>query len=268
GRPVVSADVVTDPELVMPEAHRRRFELSGRRALIAAPLSVKGRVIGAVVATDSAGRAFTPADTRLAQALADQAALALDNARPSVEADRRRQEAEALAELSRALTEMLDPALIAQRVVESVTALVQGRAGSLRLLQPDGSLVAVAATGPEGFGATAGHVMPPGHGLSAVVLATGRPVLSPDVPVDAGRALPGERAARARLAGFGAWLAVPVRVKGAVIGVLSTAAPTGRTFSDQDARLLEAFADRAALALENARLFADEDRRRREAEVA
>jgi signal transduction histidine kinase/ActR/RegA family two-component response regulator len=62
-----------------------------------------------------------------------------------------------------------------------------------------------------------------------------------------------------RLAQHGpiAILAVPLNVKGELLGVLSIADRTGHVFQPRDIALLEAFADQAAIALENSRLYGD-----------
>jgi signal transduction histidine kinase/ActR/RegA family two-component response regulator len=63
-------------------------------------------------------------------------------------------------------------------------------------------------------------------------------------------------------------LAVPLQVKGEIIGVISTAHREIRTFSQADIDLLQAFADQAALAMRNVQLFAREQTARAEAEAA
>ena len=57
-------------------------------------------------------------------------------------------------------------------------------------------------------------------------------------------------------------LAAPLRVHGRVLGALTISMPEGRVFAPADATLIERFADQAALALANARLFADSERSR------
>src|SRR4030095_6447336 len=81
---------------------------SGHRAVLAVPLRVKAVVIGALGVIDDAGRRFDAEEARLLQAFADQAALALENARLfSLERARRRQIA-ALAEIEREFAAELD----------------------------------------------------------------------------------------------------------------------------------------------------------------
>ena len=96
---------------------------SGERAMLAVPLRVKGRIIGSLSVADREGRVFLDADAALLQGFADQAALALDNARLFGEAERRRREAELLAQLARSVNESLDLHVVLQRIAGAVQEL-------------------------------------------------------------------------------------------------------------------------------------------------
>ena len=123
---------------------------------------------------DRTGRVFDAEDLRLAEAFADEAALALENARLYAETTRRQREAEELAGLARSLTESLDVSDVVGRTVESVIPLFGARSSTLRLMQPDGSLVALALGGTSREGFEPGHVMPPGRGVLGRAVAEGR----------------------------------------------------------------------------------------------
>src|SRR4030095_12567429 len=113
---------------------------SGHRAVLAVPLRVKAVVIGALGVIDDAGRRFDAEEARLLQAFADQAALALENARLfSLERARRRQIA-ALAEIEREFAAELDPARVLALVVERPARLFDGE-GAIYLVDAGGALV-------------------------------------------------------------------------------------------------------------------------------
>jgi signal transduction histidine kinase/CheY-like chemotaxis protein len=69
-------------------------------------------------------------------------------------------------------------------------------------------------------------------------------------------------------AGHHAVVAVPLKVKGEIIGAMSTAHSERRTFSPAEIDLLQAFADQGALAIRNVQLFAREQAARTDAEAA
>ncbi len=259
---VASADVLADSRITYTDDTRARVAQEAHRSLLAVPLLVQGRMCGALAVSDRVGRVFDESEIRLAQAFADQAALALENARLYTEATRRRLEAEELARLARTLTESLDPRAVGAQIAESVLVLFRVRSSVLRLLQPDGALVTLARGGYLRDAPPLGDVLPAGVGASGRAAVEGRAVTSPDVFNDPSIVLSEEVAATMRRAGDGALLAVPLRAKGRIIGTLSLGDASGRVFSEAEVGLLQAFADQAALALENAHLFSLETARR------
>src|SRR5215469_3805016 len=78
--PIMASDVLADPRLVYPPEMIGRIEPSAHRALLAVPLRLQDRVLGALVVADKTGRLYDARDAELAQAFAAQAAIALDNA--------------------------------------------------------------------------------------------------------------------------------------------------------------------------------------------
>jgi len=180
--------------------------------------------------------------------------------------DRRRREAEALAHSARFLTETLDVETVGRRIVQSVCGLFEVSAAGLRLREPDGSLVLVAASDGDGPYMPIGHVAPPGFGFYGRIVDSGRPLRLPDMLAAPATVLDADVLRRLRGSRQRSLLAVPLRVQERITGVLSVAAATGRVFSDDEVRLLQAFADQAALALENSRSHAEVLQRRREAE--
>jgi GAF domain-containing protein len=143
-RAVITANLLDDPRITLSAEVRARIERATYRAVLSVPLVARDTVLGALSVGDVAGRVFTEGDVRLAQAVADQAALTLDNARLYVEATRRRLEAEELASVARSLTETLDVAAVGRHIVEGVCPLLNASFARLRLREADGSLRAVA----------------------------------------------------------------------------------------------------------------------------
>ena len=164
---------------------------------------------------------------------------------------RPRREAEELARIARFLTETLDVATVGRRVVESVCGLFEVPAAGLRLREADDLLVLVAAAG-EGPYMPIGHRAPTDFGIYRTIVNSGRPLRVPDVAEEPVFTLTDELAPRMRGSRVRSLLAVPLRVQERITGVLSIAAEVGRTFSDDEVALLQAFADQAAIAVNNA----------------
>jgi GAF domain-containing protein len=261
--PVVSSNLLADSRIILTPDVRARIEQAGYRSVLSLPLLVRDTVIGALSVGDVEGRVFSEDETRLALAFADQAALAFQNARLYDEANRRRREAEELARVARALTETLDITTVAERIVEAVNPLFAARSAVIRLRQPDGSLVALASSGSAREQLPPGHTLPPGVGLSARAVAEGRALWSADVTAEPGVSVTEDLRSRNELSGLGAVLVVPLRTTEETIGMLAVADQAGRVFSQSEADLLQAFADQAALALDNARLYGETRQRLR-----
>ncbi|MBI4587280.1 MAG: response regulator, partial [Candidatus Rokubacteria bacterium] len=135
-------------------------------------------------------------------------------------------------------------------------------------LQPDGSLLAIAAGDPSRAHSWLGHVLPSGMGISGRVVAARGAIQCRDVLNEPDFVLTDEMRRRIVASGDRAFLAVPLRVKTEIIGVLSVADRGGRLFSEAEVALLQAFADQAALAIRNAQMFAREQEARTQAEVS
>ena len=191
---------------------------------------------------------------------ADRAALAIDHARLYLGERDARREAERSNERLRALQRISDAALSYLPVEELLTTLLDRVAGILDsdtaaillLDEPSQTLVARAAKGIEEE-VEQGVRIPLGKGFAGRIAASGTPIFIPDVD-DADVVNP-----ILRQKGIRSLLGVPLVVEGRVSGVLHVGTLTPRTFTVDDTELLRMAADRAALAIDRARLF--EERR-------
>jgi PAS domain S-box-containing protein len=211
----------------------------------------------------------TPGTLDALSVLTAQAALAVESAQLFDDTERRRRSAEALASVSQALAHSLDPRQVAHLIADNVLALLGVRDVTLFELEPhSGDLISIAFAGEGAAGFTQPTVLPAGSGASGLAVATRRAVFTSDILNTPGVTHTAEFRAGLERAGYRAVLAVPLLVNGEPIGALAVAAGRGRGVDDESRRLLGAFADQAALALNNARLFAAERRARAEAETA
>jgi len=179
------------------------------------------------------------------------------------EAEAARRQAErisALASLARELSGTLDPTTVAQRTVDSIVRLLGARTAMLFRLEPaSGALVAVACTGTISPSFPIGGTLPAGAGATGQAVLLRRVVTTSDVLAEPGISLPADVEARIVESNNRAACAVPLVVRGAVIGVLRVADIQGRQFTDDEVHLAQAFADHAAFSIENARLYAELD---------
>src|SRR5262249_7025827 len=150
-RPVWTDDRMADPALEYRSDSGALVQSTAPRAYLAVPIVSRGTIHGVLVGYFNDPHRFTPREVQLLSTLADQAAIAIDNARLYAEATRRQREAEVLARAARDLSESLDVDAVARSIVERLRELLSVHSVGLRLLQADGSL-------PEVSGGT---VLPP-----------------------------------------------------------------------------------------------------------
>ena len=249
GVAVSSSDLLVDPRITLTPEARTRIEQGAFRAVLAVPLVVQGRVLGALAVGDRSGRRWTDDEGRLAGAFADQAAIALENAQLLHELTVRQARLEALLEASRQLTRIQPLESLLRRIAEACQALFQADWVGFRVVEGEELVVrGWAGDAPEAL--RSGRI-PRGYGLSAVVEASGEPLAIRD-PAEDPRTMPEYRQA---FRPYRSWLGVPVKVGDQVVGVLNMGTQREEGFSASDLAIATAFASQAAVAMENSRLY-------------
>ena len=159
---------------------------------------------------------------------------------------------ELLLEVGRLLSSKLELGELLTTVIELSARVVDAESASLLLLdEKTNELYFDVALGlsPE----TSKMRLPLGAGIAGTVAQSRKPET-----INAVRADPRWSPAMDRQSGFvtRSILAVPMLLKGRLVGVLEAINKKGGDFSEPDLRALEAFASQAAVAIDNARLFA------------
>lgn len=265
-RPVATPDVLNDPRISLPPSVREQIEKSAYEAILAIPLAVQERVIGALAVGDLIGRVFTDEEIRLAQAFADQAALALENARLYAEAELRRRQAEVLAEVARAINASLDLGTVLQRIAESARELCASDLALIGLRDVGAEAASLRFWSGARYRQYGSVTIEPGKGAGGRVLLTGRPFRTDDWEEDA--RISKDYLALVRAEGIVAELVAPIQIGARVAGLLYVQNREARPFTDRDETVLLQLADHAAVAIQNAQLFAGERAARAEAEAA
>jgi diguanylate cyclase (GGDEF)-like protein len=219
------------------------------RSAISAPMTHKGRLLGAISAQSYEPGTYTEEDLALLQGIADIAAVAVDNALHVAELRRRRREAEQIEEIGRALTSSLDPKEVLGKVVDAVTNVLDVDGASVWLCEgPTGRLGRVAASAGE-ISLPVGITWDFRGPLPDRVFKEGLTVVVDDL---AGSGIVPEDLLEHIETGSG--LASPLTVAGRVTGVLTAGSHHLRHFTDDDIGVLQRLASQASVALENARL--------------
>ena len=225
------------------------------QAAIAQPLIIKDKVIGVITINDAnIGRTFSQDDLELLGLFANQASIAIENARLYEKELKRTQELFGLIKAGQAVTSTLNLDDVLRSIVILAAQVMGVSTCVLMLLDEKGEeLICRAQIGlPEEWVRYERHRV--GVGLSGLVASQGRPLSVLDMASDSRYV----HQDMARKYGFLSYLGVPVKAKERLIGVLSILTKRARSFIEDEIGLLSTFADQAAIAIENARLFESE----------
>jgi len=244
----------------VPAASREAFGSRGYRSAVLVPLASRGRVFGAVTAAAREADAFDARDVQILVELAGPLASAIEQRRLLEESRRRTEELSALYRTSRLITARLEPAGVLEAISRSVTALIGSTGCGIGLLNPERTHLVHAAA--HGFQTDEWRALsiPIGEGLIGRCAEGGQPVRVDDIRND-------PRSVRRDLderEGIRSMLCVPLTVGGRLIGVLSAFSTRPGVFTAHHQELLEAFAEQAGIAIHNAQLFEESERRARE----
>jgi two-component sensor histidine kinase len=245
-QPVAVSDAISDPRFkLLPEAREE-----GLRSLMAVPLSIQGRVIGAMNVQTKEIHEYTNDEIELLSLIANLAAGALEKAALYDRMAQQIQELSTLAEVSRTITSplYLDEML---GVVTEMAARVMGSKATTLHLQDDASgqfiLRAAHNVNPEIYRSTP---ILAGHGIVDLVASSAEPAMVENLHQDA-RYLD---QTLAKSEGWLSLLAVPLIVRSKVIGVFSCFMSDPHQFTEKEVELIQTLANQTALAIENARL--------------
>ena len=219
-------------------------------AKLSVPIVREGRVLGVITMESHTPYAFDSATVAFTQQLANQAAVALENARLFDERTRRINDLSELHQASLALTGSLDLRQVLVRIVKAARQLTGADTIALYLYDVNSDMFLPGATaGIEMPGSSTEGIRP--HGMTRRALQQHRPILVGDThkepDVNKGLIAIGVRS----------MILVPVISHDQVLGVLNAYSRRTFKFTDADVQLVSALGNQAAAAIENARLFQD-----------
>jgi len=228
------------------------------RSEMALPLLSRERVIGAMTVQSDRPAAFSPEDITVLQTVADQLATAIENAYLYQETLRRQAQAWVLREVMLAAASTLDFDQILQRTIQTLRSALQVEV--LAVVLPDESREFLRIHPSQiGYDIPVEEIRLPLDGsVCGMVFQSGKAMLIRDV-----RNIPFYYPAHPEVRSE---LCVPLRVGEEVIGVLNIESRKPNAFQEEDLAFFTAIAGELAIALQNARLYQQEQRRREEAE--
>ena len=260
------SDVMADPEYTWGAAQ----QLGGYRTVLGVPLLRDGSPVGVIIVARTVVQPFTEKQIELVTTFADQAVIAIENARLFDEVQARTRDLSELLQQQTATAEVLK--VISRSTFDLQTVLQTLVESAARLCDADKTVITRQKNGvfyrAEAYGFSSEFmdyvrtipIQPErGSGFGRALLE-GRAVHIPDVKADPEYTLVEGQ----RLGDYRTVLTVPMLREGVPTGVLSLTRSEVRPFTDKQIELASTFADQAAIAIENVRLFESVEARTRE----
>ena len=241
-KPLRLSEIGRDPRSVGFPPHHPAM-----KTFLGVPVLLRGVAYGNLYLTEKAGgEDFTDEDEEIVQLLAAQAAVAIENARLYESAKRWGDQLQSLAEVSNALATEIELPRLLDLIVTRLRELIHARLVFIAMPRPGGETLVETVAG-EGHEQFIGMKLDPTRSKTARVLERKRSERVDSLIDD-----PEVEQQAARYMGARAGLFVPLVVRDRAIGVVAAHDKEGADprFTDEDVRIAEAFAERAAVAID------------------
>jgi PAS domain S-box-containing protein len=257
--PVLVPDAPNDPR-----TDKDAVSFFGDKTILVLPLIARGQVQGTLFINHVRfPHHYTGSELETATAIANQAAIAIQNARLYTEVEQWSSQLERLQSIMSKLSRSRSVSSIAGIIADELRNLIKYDNCRVLVLQEDtNELVplAVVSSSHEYPVATLESLrIAMGQGITGYVAETGVPLLVGDAARDS-RAyyIPGTEVVDESM------VAVPINFEGRVIGVITLSRLGLYQFTKSDMRLLQIFVSEAAIEFENARLYQETQKKSRE----
>ncbi len=250
-KPLQVEDAQNDPGM---GSARPTMRLLGIRSIVIIPLVVQDKLVGSL-SLDAVRQpcCFTPADLELCAIIGKQIAVAVDYTRALETVEAHRRQAETLYEVNRVLSESLDPDEILPLILEQLHRVISADGSSIHLLKGD-DVEIVAYRGTHQPVQRHQNMLLQNLWGTREVIQCKAPVLLADTRTHAQwQSLPGSP--------IKSWMGVPLSVRGEVVGILNIDDYTPHQFDETQINIAQAFAGQAAIAIHNARLYRQAEKR-------
>jgi signal transduction histidine kinase len=266
-RVIVCTDIDTDD---MPERSRAGARAVGMQSVAFAPMLFEGRGIGTIWVGRPFKGAFSDKQLALLKTFAEQAVIAIQNARLFNETkealEQQRASGEVLAAISSSIA---DTKPVFDKILSSAERLFAGKVISINLVGDGGHIHLAAYHGPEREKleqAVSGRALGERESGTARSIARRAVLHYPDIANDPD--VPPGVSLGSDAVGVKAAMVAPMLWEGKGIGAIFVGRDYVGPFSEKDIALVKTFADQAVIAIQNARLFHEIQDKSQQLEVA
>ncbi len=251
----LKAEVVND-YMADPDAIPKDAEVFKIKSIVSAPLIIEGRSIGVVNVYNRLGDGkFSRNDSLFLSSLADHAAIALETSNLMTSLNQRVRSQLALLDIALSMQRQIEIGGTYEYVADKLREVVWYDSITFyRIDHENGTLLPVHARGSYADQVMS-EIFPVGEGITGHVAKTGKAELVNNTNADARAAQVDGTPVEPE-----AIMAIPLRGRERLIGVLTIYREGGRTFTPADFEIVQLFANQAAVAVENSELYLAEER--------
>ena len=258
-------DVWSDPGV--PESVKTMAPSIGNRSIVFAPMTWNDRGIGVLTVVRVPPRPFSDKELSLLSSFADQAVIAIQNARLFSETQEALEQQTATADVLQVISGSMENAQpVFDKILESCQRLFSGSQLGISLVGNDGMMHLSAHRGSAREALAQFYPRPIDHSPIGIAMAGPEVLHIPDALGEPN--LPSFMREVAEQMGNYAIMIAPLIWEGGYIGSIHVARQPPGPFADKEIKQLETFADQAVIAIQNARLFNETKEARAAAEAA
>ncbi len=246
--------VKIEKEDQMNSTEKQLFSLKKGRDAVLLPLSIGQRTLGVVGVEFEASGSPTFENLNLCKSIASQAAFAIENAQLYEDVKQKAEETSLLYQVAQRLSSILDGDELLEQILKVVVESFGYLNCALLLVDKEKrELFVKAAHGFSGDRINDLRIKIDSEGITGWVAKAGEPMVVGDVSLES-RYIKGKEECKSEVA-------VPLKLKGEIIGVLDAESERFFAFGEKDVRVLSQLASQIAVVLENSRLFSEEKKR-------
>ncbi|MEI7542715.1 MAG: HD domain-containing phosphohydrolase, partial [bacterium] len=251
GRPIITPTIKKNNNI---EISKTEINISPN--VLCVPLKFEDDTVGVVeLLNKNDGKGFIENHIAIISAYTNNIAIIIKNAQFVTENKNRIHRLEHLMELTEYVNSTFNIATLFEMILSISKDTLGSEAGAIKILDEDKQIIKVAAASGLMFEKLIGIKVPAGEGISGWVVRENKSVMVKDAQND-----PRLHGNKVRIYNLKTKtvLAVPLRTKNNLIGVMEVInKKNNEYFTNEDMHMLEALANQAAIAIENARLYAN-----------
>jgi two-component sensor histidine kinase len=230
----------------VPELQEDKFE-----SMLSVPLINRGDVIGVINVRTRKPHEYTQTQVRLLQSIASQVAGAVENSRQYRKMEKRASQLSTLSEVSKTITSDMYLEEILQLIVAATAKTMRFKIATLMLVDDEKRELILKATQSKSKDYIRKPNIKIGESIAGRAVEEGRTITEVDVRTSRQY----KHVDIAKKEGLAALAAVPLQVRGKIIGVLLCYTDKPHVFTDEEIEILEALGAHSAIAIDHAKLM-------------